>query len=251
MRGGERPQRDLVAAVRGPPRPQDLEGVDAVVNLAGAGIGDRKWTDERKKVIVEQPRRRPRRRSPRRCAEARAEAQGVPLGFGGRLLRLRRRRRRDIDESAPRGTRFPRRLVEAVGGGHECAAESAGIRLVHLRTGIVLSTAGGLLAEAAPAVQARRRRPAGKSGSSILSWISLADEVAPAISLPHRRRRRRPGQPHRTRAGHEPRVHQGPRPDAAPTDPPPDPRASAQGAVRQRDREGDPAGRPLRRTRRS
>ena len=61
-------------------------------------------------------------------------------------------------------------------------AERAGLRVTHARTGVVLSAAGGLLAQLLPLFRIGLGGRVG-SGNQIMSWISLADEVAALIWL--------------------------------------------------------------------
>ena len=94
-------------------------------------------------------------------------------------------------------------------------AAEAGIRVVRLRSGVVLSARGGALARQLPLFRYGIGGRLG-NGRQWLSWITLADEVR---RHPLRARRTRPGragQRHRTRTRHQPRLHRRPRPSAAP-----------------------------------
>jgi len=154
--------------------PKALDGIDAVVNLAGTGIGDRKWTDERKKAIVDS-----RVGGTRLLAEMMSKLDDGPKVFlsgsavgwygyetGPEVL----------SEDAPRGKGF---LADVVGAWEAATApaEAAGVRVVLLRTGIVLSTAGGALAKQLFPFKLGLGGRLG-SGQQYLPWISLADEVA-------------------------------------------------------------------------
>lgn len=148
-----------------------LEGADAVVNLCGAGIGDKRWTPERKRLLVHS-----RVRPTEVLAEAVAE-QGVPVlanasavGFYGNTGP------KPVTESAAPGTDFLARLCqrwEAATG----AAVRAGVRVVLLRSGPVLSPAGGLLGRLRPLFSVLLGGRLG-DGTQYLPWISLDDEVA-------------------------------------------------------------------------
>ena len=83
---------------------------------------------------------------------------------------------RVVDESAPRGAGF---LAELCGEWEAATrpAEEAGIRVAHLRTGLVLSADGGLLKRLRPIVSLGVAGRLG-SGRQYLPWISLADEIA-------------------------------------------------------------------------
>jgi uncharacterized protein len=82
---------------------------------------------------------------------------------------------REVDETAPHGTGFLAGLVRD----WEAAAQpavSAGVRVVHLRTGIVLSRRGGMLGQLLPPFRLGFGAKIG-SGRQYMSWISLADEI--------------------------------------------------------------------------
>jgi hypothetical protein len=148
-----------------------LEGTDAVVNLCGAGIGDKRWTPERKRLLVHS-----RVRPTEVLAKAVAE-QGVPVlanasavGFYGNSGP------KPVTESAEPGTDFLAHLCrrwEAATG----AAAQAGVRVVFLRSGPVLSPAGGLLGRLRPLFSVLLGGRLG-DGTQYLPWISLDDEVA-------------------------------------------------------------------------
>jgi uncharacterized protein len=82
---------------------------------------------------------------------------------------------READESAPPGTTFLARLVR---GGEATAqpAEASGIRVVHTRSGLVFTPAGGFLAGLLP-VARLGLLPRFASGTQAMSWISLTDEI--------------------------------------------------------------------------
>jgi len=152
--------------------PAHLADVDAVIHLAGAGVADKRWTDARKEVIL-----RSRVDGTTAVADAMA-ASGHPkvllsasaIGWygdtGDRLT----------DERGPHGQGF---LADVVEQWEQATvpAEKAGVRVAHLRTGIVLSGTGGALAKQAKIARLGLGAPLG-SGRQWVSWISLADEVA-------------------------------------------------------------------------
>jgi uncharacterized protein len=82
---------------------------------------------------------------------------------------------REVDESAPAGEAFLARVVRDWEAAAEPAA-GAGIRVVHIRSGLVLSPAGGLLAQLLPLAR-RGLSPRFASGAQVMSWISLSDEI--------------------------------------------------------------------------
>ena len=149
-----------------------LDGVDAVVHLAGKPIASR-WTEETKRAI-----RDSRVRGTKRLAEAVAQLPRRPkvfiaasaVGFYGS------RGDEPLDETSAPGTGF---LADVCQEWEEAAAPArdAGIRTVHLRTGLVLSRKGGLLARVLLAFKMGAGGIVG-TGRQWLSWISLGDATA-------------------------------------------------------------------------
>jgi uncharacterized protein (TIGR01777 family) len=150
-----------------------LEELDAVVHLAGAGVGDRRWTESYKELI-----RDSRTSGTRTLAEAlagldrppRVLVSGSAIGFYGDTGDT------ETDESGPQGAGF---LAEVVREWEAAAAPAAtaGIRVVHPRTGLVLAREGGLLGKVLPLFRLGLGGPLG-DGRQWMSWISLPDEVA-------------------------------------------------------------------------
>lgn len=145
---------------------------DAVVHLAGAGVADKRWTPAYKAQILDS-----RVDGTTAVARAVAEAQGrtallsaSAIGFygdtGDRLT----------DETGPSGDGFLADVVRRWEAATEPAGQ-AGARVVHLRTGVVLSGGGGALKKQALAARAFLGAPLG-SGRQWVSWISLQDELA-------------------------------------------------------------------------
>jgi uncharacterized protein (TIGR01777 family) len=163
--------------VRWDPRAADagdpqLSGVDAVVHLAGAGVGDHRWTASYKAEI-----RASRILATTALAAALTRSQPRPKAFvvasaigwygdtGGR----------EVTETAPAGKAFLSRVVHDWEAAADPARE-AGIRVVHLRSGLVLGAGGGVLG--------RLTRPARLGvlprfgdGHQVMSWIALTDEI--------------------------------------------------------------------------
>jgi uncharacterized protein (TIGR01777 family) len=149
-----------------------LAGADAVVHLAGAGIGDHRWTDEYKREI-----RDSRVKGTTLLAERIAEcSQRPPVFLSGSAIGVYGASDdRELDEASPIGTGFLAdvcREWEAA----TSAASDAGTRVAHLRTGIVLTGKGGALKKMLPLFKLGLGGKFGK-GSQWQSWISLADEV--------------------------------------------------------------------------
>ena len=148
--------------------------IDAVVHLAGAGIADARWTEERKRLI-----RDSRVRATRGLAGAlaarprppRVVVGGSAIGYygdtGGRW----------VDENAPAGTGF---LAEVCRDWEAAwaalAAGAPATRVVFLRTGLVLAAEGGALAKLLTPFRLGLGGPVG-DGSQWWSWISREDLV--------------------------------------------------------------------------
>jgi len=154
------------------PKPEALEGLGACVHLAGAGVASRRWTARYKAEI-----RASRVLGTRALVGALTKLASPPatllsasaIGWYGDTGG------RQVDESAPAGTAFLARLVrdwEAATG----PAAQAGIRVVNLRSGLVLTPAGGLLARLLPLARLGLC-PRFASGTQAMSWISLSDEI--------------------------------------------------------------------------
>jgi uncharacterized protein (TIGR01777 family) len=153
--------------------PDAVEGFDAVVHLAGAGIGDRRWTEARRKQIVDS-----RVLSTRLLAERLAGASGKPDVFiSGSAIGFYGSRSKPVDEES--GPAVPPDFLSEVTVAWEAAthtAEEAGIRTVHIRTGLVLAKQGGALGRL---LSPFRLGVGGKlgGGHTWWSWISLQDEI--------------------------------------------------------------------------
>jgi uncharacterized protein len=152
--------------------PSSLSGLNAVVHLSGAPIAARRWTAARKQVL-----RASRIDSTRVLAAAMAETDPRPdvlicasaTGYYGDTGD------RVVDESSARGSGFLAELV----GDWEAAAEparAAGIRVVHIRSGLVFGPAGGMVGRLLLPFRLGVGARVG-SGRQYMSWISLTDEV--------------------------------------------------------------------------
>jgi uncharacterized protein (TIGR01777 family) len=156
----------------------DLDGVDAVVNLAGAGIGDKRWTDEYKRQIRDS---RVLGTTLLSTAIARA-AHGPRILLSGSAIGLYGDRgSEELDETSPPGEGFLAAVTEEWEAATAAASE-AGVRVAHLRTGIVLSRAGGALKKQLPLFKLGLGGRFG-SGAQWQSWISIDDEVGAILHL--------------------------------------------------------------------
>ena len=149
-----------------------FEGIDAVVHLAGAGIGDKRWSDSYKREILES-RTNGTALLSRTLASLNTPpavlVSGSAIGFYGDTGDTA------VDETAPAGDDF----LATVCVEWEAAAApaiEAGIRVPFLRTGIVLTADGGALAKMLPLFRFGLGGRMG-SGKQWWSWISMTDEI--------------------------------------------------------------------------
>lgn len=151
-----------------------LEGVDAVIHLAGASVAER-WTPEQKKAIRES-----RLQSTRLLSETIAKLSVKPkvLLSGSAIGIYGSRGDEVLDESSSLGDDFLAEVGKEWEGA-TTAAEQAGVRVVHLRTGIVLNPAGGALGKMMLPFQAGVGGKLG-SGKQWMSWISREDWIGAA-----------------------------------------------------------------------
>jgi len=176
---------EVVPLVRQPDRPgiqwnvreqtidaEALEGFDAIVHLAGAGIADEPWSDARRDVLW-----RSRVDGTRLLARTLAALERPPKVFisGSAVGYYGDGGDRALTESSPSGDGFLADLVENWEGAATQAVE-AGIRTVFLRTGIVLSSHGGALAAQLPIYRAGGGGPVG-GGAQFVPWIHIDDLV--------------------------------------------------------------------------
>ncbi len=158
----------------------EIDGADGVVNLAGAGIADKRWSAARKQALRDSRVLATRGLvSAIRGAAARPRVllSGSAVGFYGPQP--------DdgpaLDESAPPGSDFLSTLaVDWEAEAH--AASALGCRVVILRTGIVLARDGGALRKLIPPFRFFVGGPIG-SGRQALSWIHRDDWVALVVWL--------------------------------------------------------------------
>lgn len=152
--------------------PHVFDGVDAVVNLAGAGVGDKRWTTAYKQTIYDS-----RLDTTRDIVRALESAQPRPrvlisasaMGYYGS------RATEELTETSMAGTDFLARVCVDWEAAAE-AASAAGIRVATLRTGLVLTRDGGALA---PLLKLIPLGLGGRLGNGRQYWstITLADEV--------------------------------------------------------------------------
>ncbi|HET7405791.1 MAG TPA: TIGR01777 family oxidoreductase [Mycobacteriales bacterium] len=153
--------------------PAIFEGVDAVVHLSGANLGDKRWTGEYKQVL-----RDSRIVSTGLVSRTLADLPHPPgvlvcasaVGYYGDCGE------RHVDETAPPGEGF---LVDLVVDWERATAPAseAGVRVVLMRSGIVLAPDGGALKKMLPIFKAGLGARLG-SGQQWWSWIAVHDQLA-------------------------------------------------------------------------
>jgi uncharacterized protein (TIGR01777 family) len=148
-----------------------LEGVDAIVHLAGAPIA-RRWTRSRKRAI-----RDSRVRGTALIAQTIADMQRKPsvLVSGSAVGYYGDRGAEQLDEQSAPGADF---LADVVREWERATAPAvdAGVRVVLMRSGVVLSPHGGALAKLLPPFRLGLGGPIG-SGRQWMSWIALDDHL--------------------------------------------------------------------------
>ncbi len=165
---------------RGELDPAALADADAVINLAGAGVEDKRWT-ESYKDIMRSSRLDPTETIAATLAALPADERPAVLlnasaiGFYGDTADTA------VDEQSPSGAGFFPELCRA----WEAAttrAEDAGVRVVRLRTGFPLDRSGGLLK---PLLIPFRLGFGGKlaNGRQWMPWMSLADWLSAVVFL--------------------------------------------------------------------
>lgn len=156
---------------RGHIDPQAIRTADYIIHLAGAGIADERWTDERKAEILNS-----RTRSTDLLAQALASSMhsvkafvgGSAIGYYGGDTGDR-----PLTETSAGGSDFLAQVVRAWERAEDQVAV-LGIRTVKIRTGVVLTMAGGALPKLAQPVRLGAGAPIG-SGQQYISWIHLDD----------------------------------------------------------------------------
>jgi uncharacterized protein len=176
---------DVVRLVRREPRSADearwdpaagtvepgaLDGADGVIHLAGTNIGAKRWTAERRRLILDS-------RIDGTSTIARAvAAAGVPVLVSASGSDIYGDRGGDLlDESEPLGESFAADVAKAWEHAADPARE-AGARVVHMRTAMVLGASDGALPRLLPLFKLGLGGPFGR-GRHWWSWISLTDAV--------------------------------------------------------------------------
>lgn len=160
-----------------------LENVHAIINLAGAGIGDKRWTSQRKQEIL-QSRIQPTQQLAQLCGQLGAKspplfnADGV--GIYGAQQSLKTSLPLPFTEDSSINYQQAPDFLAKVGREWEMAlqpAVNAGVRVVKMRFGVVLAKHGGALPKIALPFYFYLGGPIG-SGQQPFSWIALSDLCA-------------------------------------------------------------------------
>ena len=149
-----------------------LQGTEGVIHLAGAGVGDHRWSDAYKKEILDSRVNGTNtivRAMTQLDPKPRVLVSGSAIGWYGDTAD------REVEESTPAGAGFLADVVQAWESATEPAVE-AGIRVVRARTGLVVAKGGGAWARMFPLFNLGVGGKLG-SGKQYWSWISLRDEV--------------------------------------------------------------------------
>ncbi|MXZ77175.1 MAG: TIGR01777 family protein [Acidimicrobiia bacterium] len=155
-----------------------FDGIDGVVNLAGAGIGDRRWSERRKREM-----RISRVDATELLVEAMGAASNPPavLVAGSAVGYYGDRGDEVLDEQSGPGTGF----LAGLSADWEAAAveaESEGIRVALARTGLVVADNAPFLTRMLPLFKLGLGGPLGR-GQQWWPWISLQDEVRALVFL--------------------------------------------------------------------
>ena len=151
--------------------PGDLSGVTAVVHLAGAGVGEHRWTPAYKHEIIAS-----RVNGTATIATALADLEEpIALVSASAIGAYGDRGDEVLTEDSETGQGFLADVVRA----WEAAtvpAQEAGLRVVHARTGLVLTPDGGAMQRILPLAKYGLAGPLG-TGRQYWSWITLHDEL--------------------------------------------------------------------------
>jgi uncharacterized protein len=152
--------------------PRALQDIDAAVHLAGAPIGSGRWTAARKREILAS-----RTEGTATLARVLADLRRRPavLLSGSGAGWYGDTGDRTVDESGPPGSGFLAKVAQEWEAS-TAPAEQAGIRVVRMRTGLVLSKDGGLVGRLLPLFRLGLGARLGP-GTQFMSWIMLTDLV--------------------------------------------------------------------------
>ena len=150
----------------------DLNGFDTVIHLAGAGIGDKRWSAKRK-TLIRESRTVPTRNLTTLLAGLDKPPStflcGSAIGFYGN------RGEETLHESSAPGDNYLAEICQAWEASAQPAVD-AGIRTIWLRTGLVITPMGGVLQKLLLPAKLGGGGPVG-NGRQYYSWVSLDDQI--------------------------------------------------------------------------
>ena len=158
--------------------PAPFEGADAVIHLGGENLAQGRWNAAKKKRIIDS-----RVRSTALLARTICRLRRLPRAFlcASATGFYGDRGDEELTEESPAGKGFVADLCQEWEKASKPAAET-GIRVVHMRFGAVLSTAGGALAKMLTPFKLGLGGPIG-NGRQYLAWITLDDAMAATMHL--------------------------------------------------------------------
>jgi len=153
-----------------------FDGADAVINLCGAGVGDHRWTNDYKYLLMSS------RVNPTRLLASECARLGIPVlinasgvgYYGPHGMEI-------VTEQDPAGNTFLGQVCMQWEAAAD-VARAADVRVVHLRSGLVLGNEGGLLPQLTLLTRLMLGGRLG-SGQQYFPWISATDEIAAMIHL--------------------------------------------------------------------
>ncbi|HJM44901.1 MAG TPA: TIGR01777 family oxidoreductase [Candidatus Poseidoniaceae archaeon] len=150
----------------------DIEGFDAIIHLGGAGIGDKRWTKKRKKLIQDSRRLSTKLLSKTICLLKQKPSVYLvasAIGIYGN------REDEELTENSQPGIGFLTDTTLAWES-YTKSVKKIGVRVINIRTGIVLSATGGALKQMLFPWKMGAGGPIG-GGKQWMSWISLDDQI--------------------------------------------------------------------------
>jgi uncharacterized protein len=149
-----------------------LDGIEAVIHLAGVGVADKRWSESHKRAVLDS-----RVDGTTTIAEAVARNRDhVRVLLSASAVGWYGDRGDDVlEETEPAGTGFLADVVQQWEASTS-AATDAGVRVVTMRNGVVLTTTGGALGKVLPLFKLGVGGKLG-SGRQWVPWIGLTDEL--------------------------------------------------------------------------